>query len=191
MSAAVSNFTTISIPAGAVIPINAEGSNFHVVYAAADIQIKWTGGEFGTYQQGAGMDLLPNGMTFRRLEVRNPNAGTILVTIYVGGPLYRDSRANVIEPKTRAIGWAGTQIDATDGETFAGTPSGLLIRRKSIQVTNLDTSLDLQIRDGDGNVVLTVFPRTSITLPISEEIEVYNQNGSAVACNISEIWWTL
>lgn len=189
--AAQSNFTTLQLPAGKVSAINARGTNFHVVFASADVQIKWPGGEFGYYQQGAGIDLLPSGQHFERLEIRNPTAGDLLVTVYIGGPLYRDSRASIIEPKTRAIGWSGTQLAATTGETFDGVPSGFLIRRKSIQVTNLDQNLTLQIRDTDGEVVLTVFPQTSITLPISEAIEIYNQNGSAVACNISEIWWTL
>lgn len=188
---AQSNFTTLELPAGKVSAINARGTNFHVVFASADVQIKWPGGEFGVYEQGAGIDLLPAGQAFERLEIRNPTLGNLLVTIYIGGPLYRDSRASIIEPKTRSIGWSGTQIDATDGEDFAGVPSGLMIRRKAFQVTNLDPSANLQIRDPDGNVILTVFPLTSITLPISEAVEVYNATGAPIACNVSEIWWTL
>ncbi|MBW7895152.1 MAG: hypothetical protein H3C27_08560 [Opitutaceae bacterium] len=181
----------LSIAPGQVQPINLDGRNFFVVFAPVEIDIKLPGDEFVSYGQGTGMGDLPDGKVFKRLEVRNPSLGTILVKIYIGGPLYRDSRAAIIEPKTRGIGWAGVSIPATSGVTFTGITAGLLIRRKAIQVTNLDAALDLQLRDPDGNVILTIFPRTSITLPISEEIEVYNQNGSAVACNISETWWTL
>ncbi len=187
----LSHFATLVIAAGKIEPINAEGRNFHVVFAPSDIEIKWSGGEFGTYQQGTGINDMPEGRTFKRLEVKNPTTSDMLVTIYIGGPIYKDSRAAVIEPKTKAKGWAGVSINAATGVTFDGIPTGREIRRKCIQVTNLDATLTLQIRDTDGDVVLTVFPETSITLPISEAVEVYNQNGAAVSCNISEIVWVI
>lgn len=187
----LSHFTTIEIPAGRVIPINAEGRNFYVVYSPVDLEIAMNGTEFAVYGQGAGLDNLPNGLTFSRLEVRNNSAAAILVKIYIGGPLYRDSRYAVIEPNTIADGWSGTQLAATTGQSFPGTPAGLRVRRKAIVATNRDANLDLQIRDSDGHTILTIFPQTSITLPISGPVEFYNQNGSPVACDFAEIWWTV
>jgi hypothetical protein len=187
----LSHFSTLRIPAGRVESINAEGRNFYVVYSPVDLEIKWNGAEFAIYGQGAGIEDMPDGQTFKRLEVKNPSAADIIVKIYIGGPLYRDSRFAVIEPQTLADGWNGTQLAATTGVTFDGIPSGIRVRRKCIQVTNLDANLLLQLRDDAGHVVLSVFPETSITLPISGPVEVYNQNGSPVACNISEIWWAV
>lgn len=187
----LSHFSTLRIPAGRVESINAEGRNFYVVYSPVDLEIKWNGAEFAIYGQGAGIEDMPDGQTFKRLEVRNPSAADIIVKIYIGGPLYRDSRFAVIEPQTLADGWSGTQLAATTGVIFDGIPAGIRVRRKCLQVTNLDANLLLQLRDADGHVVLSVFPETSITLPISGPVEVYNQNGSPVACNISEIWWAV
>lgn len=188
---AISSFSTLSIPAGGVVPINQEGRNFHVVFAAADLQIKLPGGEFGTYQQGSGQDDLPDGDTFRRLEVRNPTLGDLLVTIYIGGPLYRDSRASLIEPRTVAAGWNAAQIGATTNVDFTGVPTGLRIRRKAILITNLDQLLRLEVRDSDNNLVATVFSEQTYTLPISEFVRVRNPNGIPMAANIAEIWWSL
>lgn len=186
------SFTTLKIAAGKTEPVNAEGNNFHVVFAPVPIEVRWAnGGEFGFYEQGAGVRDIPGGQTFRRLEVRNPTVGDITVVIYVGGPIYSDARSSVIEPRTEYDAWTGTQINAATGQTFSGVPSGSRIRRKAIQITNLDATLNLQVRDSAGHVGLIVFPETSITLPISEAVEIYNANGAAVACAVSEIFWTL
>ncbi len=188
----LSHFTTLEIPAGRVQPVNAEGRNFYVVYSPVDLEIAMNGGEFAIYGQGAGIEDLPEGRTFKRLEIRNPSAASIIVKVYIGGPLYRDSRYAVIEPATVADGWSGSSLAPTTGQSFPGTPSGNRVRRKAIVATNLDQNLTLQIRDPDGHVVLTIFPQTSITLPISGPVEFYNQNGGgSVACNFSEIWWTV
>jgi hypothetical protein len=187
----LANFSTIEIPPGKVVAINAEGRNFHVVFAPVDIQIKWPGGEFVTYQQGSGVDNLPDGETFKRLEVRNPTLGTILVQIWIGGPLYRDSRANSIEPRTEFAASAVASIAGGASVDLDGIPTGLRIRRKAVQVTNLDPNLNFQLRDAAGNVGLTVFAQTSITLPISEFVRIHNPNGAPQAISISEIWWTL
>lgn len=186
------SFTTLKIAAGKTEPVNAEGVNFHIVFAPVPIEVRWdNGGEFGIYEQGAGIKDIPAGGTFRRLEVRNPSLGEITVIVYVGGPAYSDSRHAIIEPRTEYAAWSGTQLNATTGQTFSGVPTGLRIRRKAIQITNLDATLNLQVRDTAGNVGLIVFPETSITLPISEAVEIYNANGAAVACHVSEIFWAL
>lgn len=184
---------TKKIPPGGIEAVNIEGSNFHIVFSPVDIAIKWPGGEFVTYPQGSGVDNLPAGQTFKRLEVRNPSLGEITVVLYVGGPLYRDNRSALIEPRTEVSAQtpAASIIPNAAGVVLDGIPTGLRIRRKSIQVSNLDPALNLQIRDAAGNVALTVFAQTSITLPISEYVQVYNASGGAIASSISEIWWTL
>lgn len=186
-----SKAVTLIIAAGAIAPINAEGENFHVVFSPVDLAIKFPGGEFVLHPQGSGVDNLPGGQTFKRLEVRNPSLGEITAVVYIGGPLYRDNRSAIIEPKTEFAAQASATLAAATGVTLSGLPTGFRIRRKSIQVTNLDPNLTLQVRDSAGQVGLTVFASTSIILPISEAVEIYNANGAAQALNISEIWWTL
>ena len=188
-------FLTTKIKTGAVEPLQATGENFYVVSSPVTLQIKFPGGDFGSFGQGTGLDAMPDGGQFDRLEVRNTSLGDITCVIYIGGPLYRDSRQAVIEPDTVPVGQplavpAGA-IAANSELVLNGIPSGLQIRRKSIQVTNLDANLLLLVKDMANNVVLAVFARTSITLPISKSVKVVNDNGSDMACAVSEIWWTL
>lgn len=185
----LSHSSTLTIAAGGIQPINAEGRNFWVIRSAVDLQIRTGGGEFALYGQGTGLDTLPESEMFRRLEIRNPSIGEITVEIYIGGPLYRDSRSSVMEPRTEFDGQAANSINAATGLTLPGVPSGSRIRRKSIQVTNLDPNSNLQIRDSAAHVGVTVFANTSITLPVSESVEIFNPNGAAVALSVSEIWW--
>lgn len=184
-------FLTLELGPLAVRPVNLEARNFHVVHAPTAVEVKYPGGEFGLFPQGTGLTSFPGDVTFQRLEVRNPTAATIVVELWLGGPIFNDARASIIEPDTEPVAWDDDELTAADGVTFDGIPSGKRIRRKAIVVTNLDANLFLQIRDTAGNVVATVFPQQTYTLPISKSVEVYNANGSTVACNISEIWWTL
>ena len=183
--------TRLTIASGAVEPLVGEGRNFHVVFSPVDLEIKWAGSEWVTYQQGTGIEDFPEGGTFKRLEVRNPSSGEITVVIYTGGPVFRDNRSALMEPRTEVDAWSSNSLAAGTGQTFTGVPSGLRLRRKAINVTNLDPSANLQIRDAAGHIGLTVFPSTSITLPISEAVTVHNATAGAIACSLSEIWWTL
>ena len=185
------SFVTQVIKTGEIAPIVQSGENFHVVFSPVDLYIRKAGGEFGVYPQGGGLGNSDGNESFKRLEVRNPSLGDITVVIYIGGPEYRDSRSNIIEPDTVAIGQDITTIPATSELILPGIPYGSLIRRKAIQVSNLDANLLLSIRDASGFVVLWVFPLTSVTLPISKRVKVVNTLGSDIAASVSEIWWTL
>lgn len=184
-------FVPLTLAPGEVRPVTIDGKNFHVVFSPADIEIKYPGGEFGSWGQGTGIGELENGGTFSRLEVRNPNLGTVNIVLWIGGPRFHDSRSNVIEPKTTGVAAPVISLAATTGYTLPGVPSGKQIRRKAVCVTNRDQNLDLELRDSNGGVLLTVLPRWSITLPISEAVEFFNPNSSPVSCNLSEIWWSL
>lgn len=181
----------LTIAAGAVEPVTLKGRNFYVVFSPVDIEIKRPGSEWATYPQSTGLDVLPDGDEFERLEVRNPSVGTITVVLWIGGPLFRDARAAIIEPRTEFAASATVSIANGAFVDFSGVPSGLRIRRKAINVTNNDPALDLQIRDAAGNIGLLVFAKTSITLPISEFVRIQNAAGGPIAVALSEIWWTL
>ena len=184
-------FVPLVLLPGEVRPVTIDGQNFHVVFSPADIEIKYPGGEWGAWGQGTGIGDIPGGGTFARLEVRNPTLGTVNVVLYIGGPRFNDSRSNVIEPKTAGVPAALSSLAGSTGHTATGVPNGKQIRRKAIVATNKDQNLDLELRDAAGGVLLTIFPRTSITLPISEHVVFWNPHGSPVSCNFSEIWWTL
>lgn len=180
----------ITIAPGAVGTVNGAGDFFAVVSAAQDILIRIPGNEFTLFSQGDSL-VMPAGEIFKRLEIRNPSAtASMIVVIYAGFGRYSQQRVAMMEPRTEFVSWAGTQLDPATGQTFAGTPIDRRVRRKCVQVTNGDATLRLQVRDAAGNVGLEIFPETSVTLPISETVEIYNPNGAAVACRVSEIWWT-
>ena len=179
----------LTLAPGETKSINTQGNYFAVVFAPVDLMIRISGSEAALYSQGDSLEL-PAGQTFSRLEVRNPSAtASVVVLIYAGVGRYVQRRQAVMEPPTEFNAWVGTQLNASDGQTFSGVPTGRRMRRKCIQVTNGDATLRLQLRDAAGNVGLEIFPETSITLPISETVEVFNPNGAAVACRVSEIWW--
>lgn len=194
---ALSQFFTLRLSPGQIDSVNAEGTNFWIVFAPVPVQIMYPGGEFGIYEQGSGLDNLPNGETFKRLTVRNPSLGAIAVVIYVGGPLYRDSRLSIMEMRTRLAAWSDTQLLAAETATFNGvTPADggnagyIDLKRQSILVTNLDQLLNLEILDAAGTACGVIFPSKQIILPVSEGITIKNANGSAVSCFIAEIWST-
>lgn len=168
--------------------IDQDADFFWILESPVTLQVRVKGGSFNPYVQDTGEDYGRVG-SFTRLDVRNPSLNTVRVLIYVGYSRFISSRSSVIEPNTKFIAWNGTQIGATSGETFTGVPPAGSLRRKAIQVTNEDATLRLHLRDADGNVGLIIFPETSITLPISESVQVFNPNGAAVAARVSEIYW--
>jgi hypothetical protein len=168
-----------------------EGDFFAVVLCPGDLEIKVPGGEFALFGQGDSYTL-PPGQSFTRLEVRNPSASNgVQVLLFAGFGRYEQRRQSVIEPDTEFSSSATTSLAGHATLDFDGFPSGDRIRRKQIQISNLDASLPLQLIDQNGNVGLSIPGGHSITLPISKFVQLYNPNGSAVSFAFSEIWWTL
>lgn len=62
--------------------------------------------------------------------------------------------------------------------------------RYQIIVTNLDTNLDLQLRDSQGRVLLTIFPRTALTMLSAESLELKNPDaGATLSCHVTELFY--
>lgn len=196
---------TLVLAAGAVQRIPGQGTAFYITDSdnLGFLEIQTDTTSFEKYQIGTGKKFED---TFDSITVKNPTVDVVTVTIWVGFGDYVDRRTNIllnrlasilpiIEPNTEALEAATTptanQLDAGDTLALPGTPGAGQLRRKAILVTNLDANLNLEILDGNGDKILTVFPRTNITLPISEACSVHNANGSNIACNIAEIWWNL
>jgi hypothetical protein len=189
----VSQLLTVIVPAAAggvdgIRPIKATGRFLYIVDSPDGIQMRLDGQPFVDGRPGTGLEC-EDGAWFEWFELRNPTASEITVKVYVGFARYIDQRVSVIEGPTEAVGWAVASVGANAGVSFPGTPTGTRIRRKDFVVSNLDTSLSLQVRDSAAAVALTVFPRQNITLPISGAVELYNPNGSAVQANVCEVFW--
>lgn len=194
---AVAHFARLTLSPGKIDSINVEGRNFWVVYSPVPIQILIPGSEWNTYEQGTGLDSLPDNATFQRLTVRNPSLGTITILIYSGGPLYRDARLSVMDARTRAAAWPFTSLAGGASAVFNGVTAAdggfagyVDLKRHSIVIDNQDPANPLQVLDGSGTLCGIIFASTSKILPISESVTIKNATASAITCYIMEIWST-
>jgi len=182
----------IEIPAGTtglpgVYQLDVHGNAFYLIDCTGEVEIQTNLSPFKTYRKSTGEEF-PRDQAFRRLEFRNTGA-KITIRVWAGWGRYIDRRFEMVEAATKAKGWseAGQEIPATSSIDFAPVTGDGVISRKSIIITNLDPNENLRLEDTDGNTFMTVFPRTSITLPLSDTITIANDTGAAISCNVGEI----
>jgi hypothetical protein len=163
------------------------GNAFYLIDCTGEISISTDLSPFKTYRKSTGEEF-PREQAFRRLEFRNHGAA-ITIRVWAGWGRYIDRRFEMVESATTARGWdaSSQEIPATSHVDFSPPVGNGVIARKSIIVTNLDANENLQLQDTGGHTFLTVFPRTSVTLPISDTLRIANDTGSAIACNVGQI----
>lgn len=174
------------IPANGFFGDSYDGNKFYIIEAAGPLFVKTDTTVSLPYKQGQGQMF---DKPFRRLEFKNPNAFPIYIRVYTGYGDYIDRRFQLIEANTSFKCNALTSIAATTAEVFNGTPSNNEILRKSILVSNNDSSNNLELRDESNVSGLIIFPKTSVMIPTSDYVEVYNPTGGGVACRVSELWY--
>lgn len=163
------------------------GNAFYLIDCTGEVEIQTDLSPFKTYRKSTGEEF-PQEQAFRRLEFRNSGAA-VTIRVWAGWGRYIDRRFEMLEAATKAKGWdAVTQeIPATSFIDFAPVIGSGVIARKSIIITNLDPNENLRLEDTDGNTFMTVFARTSITLPLSDTVRIANDTGAAIACNVGQI----
>lgn len=183
--------------------LNATGNKFYIIDCDTDdaISIKTDVTAYEQFTVGTGKDMSAEGKSFTAIEIRNDVANDITFKLFIGYGDYIDKRTTivgnrlssilpVIEPKTLPLAIAATTIAGNASIVFNGVaPSIAHLRRKAMVVSNLDANLTLQILDVANNVVLTIFPSTSIIIPISEFCKIHNPNPGVLSLSASEIWW--
>lgn len=187
--------------AGSVQRFPQAGIRFYFVECDSDaeIAVKSDKTQAEIFTVGTGKEFTEE-QAFTALEIQNLSAAAVTVTIFAGFGDYIDKRTTivgnrlssilpVIEPKTQGAAGATNPIGAGATINLTGVPVSPQLRRKCIVVTNLDPALNIQIRDNAGGILLTVFKETSVTLPISEAVQIHNPNGAAVSISYGEIWW--
>lgn len=163
------------------------GNKFYIIDASGTLKIKTSITSEIEFKQGQGQSF---SKAFNRVEIRNPSlTNTLYVKIWVGFGEFIDRRFQLIESNTEYVANVLTSIATISGATLTGIPSGSQIQRRSMLVSNNDSSNNLEIRDKNGVSGLIVFPKTSIILSTSDEVVVYNPTGSSIACRVSEIWY--
>ncbi len=177
------------------------GIRFYIVESDADgfIGIKTDKTQQELFTVGTGKEF-DESQGFTAIELENFSANVITLDLFAGFGDYIDRRTTivgnrlssilpVIEPKTKAVGNAITSITGGAFILLSGVPDVTQIRRKAITVSNVDPNNALEIRDPANNKILTVFANTSIILPLSEPVRVFNPTGGAISVSIGEIWW--
>jgi hypothetical protein len=179
---------TVTIPANGVLPYPVYGESFYFLGATAPIEAKTDKTSYKPYRKGTGENF-PAELRFTRLEIKNDNAFAVQVTLWAGFGQYIDNRFEIVDTFTSIQGWVSSQINAGASAIFTGAPVGSQIQRKAIVVSNIDANNTLVIRDKNNNFCCAVFPNTSITLPISGEVRVFNPTGANIQCYVSEVWY--
>lgn len=185
----------IEVAAGGVFPIFQYGQTFYLLRCTAPVEIKTNLTPEKPYRKGTG-EIFVEELRFDRVEIRNPNAFTVRVDIWIGFGRYIDSRIEVQENYTQlasaaeTVGvYSGGILSASATLVLNGAPAGAQIQRKAIVVSNLDPTTVLQVLDENNKLCCAVFPSTSVTLPISGPCKVKNPTGIVVAAYISELWY--
>jgi hypothetical protein len=180
-----------SLTTGQIRTISAPGDFFLVVETSGTLNIARTGTGFSPYGQGDG-EQLAEGETFDRLQIQNPNASTVQVTIFAGFGRRIQNRQSVVEPPTQLRQLFGGNLSAATTVPVSSLTTGATdIRRKALLVANGDASLRLQVLDGSGNVCSFIPPGQAHVFPVSLACGIRNPNGAAMEVYISEIVWTV
>lgn len=171
--------------------LDVPGNAFYLIDCTGEIEIQTDLSPFKTYRKSTGEEF-PMEQAFQRLEFRNQGSATVTVRVWAGWGRYIDRRFEMVEATTKARGWddwpaTAQQIPAGSSIDIVPVLGGGVISRKSVIITNLDANENIRVEDADNNTFMTVFPRSSVTLPVSDTISLHNDTGSALACNIGEI----
>lgn len=167
----------------------ARGESFYLIECTGELKMKTDVSPFKTYRKQCG-EKFDEGDEFTRIEVRNYGPATT-IKLWTGWGEYIDRRYELMEAPTTLKGWdaVAQEIPEMGYVDFVPQHGDGLIRRKSIIITNLDPNENLRITDTDDHTFMTVFPRTSITLPPSNTVRINNDTGAAISCNVGEIYY--
>jgi len=182
------------IPAKAgVVPgtyqIDAQGASFYLIDCTGEVEVRPDDGTFKTYRKSTGEEF---GQSFERLEFRNQGSAPITVRAWAGWGKYIDRRFEMVEAVTKARGWTDwpgpdDTVPANSSIDLPALLGGGVISRKSVLITNLDPNENLRLEDADNNTFLTIFPNTSVTLPLSDTFSIHNDTGAPISVNIGEV----
>ncbi|AHF94464.1 hypothetical protein OPIT5_16700 [Opitutaceae bacterium TAV5] len=182
-----SNVYNLIIPHGQPTALNAAGKFLYVVDASGPVELKVDDMSPSILRAGQGM--IFDG-TFERIELQSPEGVRMPVKLWIGFTAFIDNRQSVVPAKTRDHARADGAIGPNTKVDFAGRYEASDIQRKSILVSNLDTTLSVELLDAAGNVMLNIWPQTSIVHETSGPVSVRNPNANAVSVRISETIFT-
>lgn len=189
-------FNTI-IPAGTTIPITNSGSEFYLLVVTLPVLIRPSNGVFNQYVQGTGERFL-DADAFSGLEIANPNALPVAVSIFIGWQTFVDNRlilsngqgagvnSGVVYP-TYPTANAAAVINFTDlsGSYFNDINGNrwIAVSRVAIVVCNIDSGTTFLIMKATAATasdpaIAAVYPLTSWNEPISGNYRMATGGGN-------------
>lgn len=168
--------------------VDVTGSHVWIVSTPCKLRLRIDDGSATDLVEGCGLSVA-DGLSFSRLEVENTSLAPIVVELYVGFAQFRDARKMIMEAYTVAIAQPMTKLAANASVLLTGVPSGALIQRKRLMVSNGDPAARVHICDTAGNILLPVFQGTTAAPDISGPVLIKNPNATEIECYISEIWF--
>lgn len=196
---------TNTIPAGGTLPIPAAGTQFYLVFATAQLNIRPSGGVFAPYQQSTGLQLV-EANAFELLEVQNLNAGPVVFQLFVGFDQYIDNRLTLNTTLTPTVAFptyatpnSASAVAINDLSTLSFTDINggkwFAIQRIAIIVCNPDTGVTLLLQKSgaatsSGVAVAAIYPQTSLNLPVSGNYAL-SLGGSNINAIVSELYQSI
>lgn len=173
--------------------LDVSGTAFYLIDCTGEIEVRTDQNSFKTYRKSTGEEF-PRDGAFSRLEFQNNGGAKLTLRVWAGWGRYIDRRFEMVEAVTRPRGWTNwpggaQQVPANSSIEIAPVLGDGVISRKSVLITNLDPNENISLTDADGNTFMTIFPRTSITLPLSDTISVKNDTGANISINIGEVFY--
>src|SRR5581483_991275 len=189
------------IAPNSTLPVAQAGNRFYLVATSFPVRIRPQKGTFNTYYQGTGLAVDPDN-SFSSIEVQNTTDNSIVVSLFVGFGDYIDNRAilvndiiqQVINPTYPVPNASNTVlIPDLSGEAFVDINGNtwLALNRISLQISNLDASNNLQIRDFSRDVgsIGIVFSQTSYILGTAGDYALQIGGGSTpINAVVSEVY---
>lgn len=171
--------------------LDAPGNAFYLIDCSGEVDIRTDSNSFKTYRKSTGEEF-PRDGAFSRIEFKNEGASRLTIRVWAGWGKYIDRRFEMVEATTKARGWSNwpgsvQTVPANSSIDLPAQLGGGVISRKSVLITNLDANEKMRLEDADNNTFMTIFPNTSVTLPLSDTFSIHNDTGSALSVNIGEI----
>ena len=152
---------------------------------------------YSLYTQGTGFE----NTEFTSVEVQNPTAAPVVVSVWVGRSNFIDRRLilasqatpQVANPTNPTVSATTVNINDLSGGSFTDIngKSWLAISRVLILISNLDSGVVLLVQKtggtGSSAAILAVQPLTDRAIPVSGNYTL-NNGGAAVNAIVSEIY---
>ncbi len=192
-----SQILNLIVPAGKPIQLFQAGQQFYVILATGSVAIKPNNGSENIYTQGKGQ-VVPVDNQFATLQLRNPNAFDIIVSIFVGFGDYIDNTVILFNPQITNFVYptfpvlsaaatiaipdrSGTQIADINGNQW------LAIARVALYVSNYDTGLTYNIKNTASSLtMLGVFPQNNVVLNFAGGVSI--TDGASLNLIASEVY---